>query len=614
MSRVIRGLAAASGIGIGPAWRAGKEDFIIPKNKISEEDIPLQIQLFTDSLIKTRKEIKDLQRKISAEMQDGKAEIFDAHLLVLEDRMLVGEVVSRLKEERLNVAFVFSRVLKKYIEILSKIEDQYLKERISDISDVGKRILRHLLNKSHPSRFDLKEKVIVIAHDLSPSDTATMHKKNVIAFVTDMGGKTSHTAIMAKAMEIPAVVGTVEATSKIESGDTLIVDGSSGLVIINPDEETLRAYRDEEKHLRGIAEAFICDKDLPAETCDRHRVEITANIEFPEEVGSVKLHGGEGIGLYRTEFFYMNRKNLPTEQEHYEVYKYLAESIRPHQATIRTLDLGGDKFLSRVQVPGKMESFLGWRAIRFCLNHPDIFKTQLRAVLRASVHGDLRLMYPMISGIEELRQANEILEESKKELRARGIAFNENIKVGVMIEVPSAATTADILAQEADFFSIGTNDLIQYSLAVDRTNEKVAHLYKPAHPAVLRIVKHVIDAAHKAGIRVGMCGEMAGEPNFALMLLGLGLDEFSMPAPIIPRIKNIIRAASFEEAQAVANEAIKLSTCREVEEFVHSELKRVIKKRKGDLYNLYKGTDPDSTGFWSRVPRADIHTGKDKDH
>jgi phosphotransferase system enzyme I (PtsI) len=577
MINLIKGIAAASGISIGPAYSVGKEEFITPEYGIAEEDIPSEVELFTESLIKTRQEIRELQKKISSRLENGEAEIFDAHLLVLEDRTLVGEVISRLKKERRNVAFVFSQVLKKYIEILSKIEDNYLKERISDINDVGKRILRHLLSKSHPAVFDSTERVIIVAHDLSPSDTAAMHNKNVSGFVTDIGGKTSHTAIMAKALEIPAVVGTEEATLKIKSGDILIVDGNAGVCIVNPDEDTLHTYQDEDKRLRGIAETYLCTKDLPAETSDGRRVEITANIEFPEEVGSVKLHGAEGIGLYRTEFFYMNRKDLPGETDHYEVYKYVAEAIHPLPAIIRTLDLGGDKFLSQFEIPKEMEGFLGWRAIRFCLARPDIFKVQLRAILRASAHGNLRLMYPMISGIEELRQANRILEESKEELRAEGIAFNENIKVGVMIEVPSAAATADILAQEADFFSIGTNDLIQYSLAVDRTNEKVAHLYNPAHPAVLRIIKNIIDAAHKANISAGMCGEMAGDPSFAVVLLGLGLDEFSMPCQLIPHIKYIIREVSFKQAQEIADEALTLSTCKDVEEFVQGRFREIIK-------------------------------------
>ncbi len=572
-----RGIAAATGISIGPAYKIGKEELIAPKEPICEKDIPLELQLFEESLIKTRKEIIELQKRIGFEMGQEEARIFDAHLLVLEDRMLIEEVISRLKKEKLNVAYIFLEVLKKYVDIFSKIEDEYLKERTADINDVGKRILRHLLGRERKGLSDLKEKVVVVAHDISPSDTAAMHKENVAAFITDIGGKTSHTAIMAKSLEIPAVVGLREATVKIKQGDILIVDGSTGIVIVDPDEETLRIYQQQEKKLKGIADEFLLVKDLPAVTLDGKAVKINANIEFPEEVPSVKLHGGEGIGLYRTEFFYMNRKDLPSEEEHFEAYKYVSQHIKPDQVIIRTLDLGGDKFLSQFEIPHEMQPFLGWRAIRFCLARPDIFKLQLRAILRASVYGKIKLMYPMISGIEELRQANKILSEAKDELRKKGIPFDENIEVGVMIEVPSAAMTVDILAKEADFFSIGTNDLIQYSLAVDRANEKVAYLYEPAHPAVLRMIRNIIEAAHNVNIRVGMCGEMAGESSFVLILLGLGLDEFSMPPQVIPQIKYLIRSISFKKAQEIACSVLNFSTGKEVEDFVQVKLGEFLK-------------------------------------
>ncbi|MBI5145044.1 MAG: phosphoenolpyruvate--protein phosphotransferase [Candidatus Omnitrophica bacterium] len=573
----LKGIAAAPGISIAKVYKIGKEELIVPQQPIDEAEIPLQIQLFEEALIQTRKEIVDLQKRIAADMGQDEAEIFDAHLLVLEDRMLIEEVIARIKREHLNVAYIFSEVLKKYIDIFSKIEDEYLKERTADINDVGKRILRNLLGKERKGSLeDLKEKVVVVAHDLSPSDTAAMHKQSVCAFVTDIGGKTSHTAIMAKSLEIPAVVGVEEATSKIKSGDTLIVDGSMGVVIIDPDSATLEQYRKEEVKLKGFVEKFLEVKDLPAVTKDGKEVEITANIELPEDVSAVKLHGSHGIGLYRTEFFYMNRKDLPSEEEHYQAYKYVAEEMKPYSVIIRTLDLGGDKFLSQLEIPREMQPFLGWRAIRFCLARPEIFKVQLRAILRASVHGKLKLMYPMISGIEELEQANKILEESKAELSKEKTPFDKDIEVGVMIEVPSAAMTADLLATQADFFSIGTNDLIQYSLAVDRTNEKVAYLYEPAHPAVLRMIKNIIEAGHHAGIRVGMCGEMAGEPALILILLGLGLDDFSMPPVVIPEVKYIIRSLTLSQAQEITQAALKLSTGREVEEFSQAKLREIL--------------------------------------
>ena len=573
----LKGIAAASGISIAPAYKVGKEDFLVPKEVIRQEDIPQQIRQFEEALIKTRREIIELQKRIGHEMGQDEAQIFDAHLLVLEDRMLIEEVISRLKKEQLNVAFIFQEVLKKYIDVFSKIEDEYLKERIADINDVGKRILRNLLGKTRSGLSELKERVIVIAHDLSPSDTAAMHKQRVCGFVTDIGGKTSHTAIMAKSLEIPAVVGLEEATYKIKAGDMLIVDGNSGLVIVNPDEETLNTYRQEELKFKGVTERFLLAKDMPAVTLDGKNIEISGNIEFPDEVPAVKLHGGEGIGLYRTEFFYMNRKGLPTEEEHYQAYRCVAEAMKPQTVIIRTLDLGGDKFLSQFEVPHEMKSFLGWRAIRFCLARPDIFKLQLRAILRASVHGKLKMMYPMISGIEELRQANAIFEEAKKELEFEGKPFDKDMEVGTMIEVPSAAMTADILARETDFFSIGTNDLIQYSLAVDRTNEKVAYLYEPSHPAVLRLINNTIQAAHAAKIRVGMCGEMAGDPALAVLLLGLGLDEFSMPPQMIPEIKYIIRSVKIVDAQEMALNALKLSTAKEVEDYTQARLQEILK-------------------------------------
>lgn len=572
----LKGIPASPGIAIGKAFLFDTRRIDVSERKIRENRIPKEITRFEEALIKTRREILDIQNKITKEMGSYHAEIFNAHLLVLEDRMLIEEVIDGLKKEHKCVEYIFAKVLDKYIGAFSKINDEYLRERISDIDDVGKRILKNLLGAKEKSLSGLKEKVIVVAYDLSPSDTATMHKKNVTGFITDIGGRTSHTAIMAKSLEIPAVVGLEKATSRIKTGDILIVDGAEGAVIINPDKDILKKYQARHHQFVKFEKILIDLKDEPARTIDGRKIEVSANIELPEEVDSVIAHGAEGIGLYRTEFLYMNRRDLPDENEQFEAYKKVVTRLSGDSVIVRTLDLGGDKFLSQFEVPHEMNPFLGWRAIRFCLAKPEIFKVQLRAILRASAFGDIKVMFPMISGIEELRQARIVLNEAKKELCARDVKFNKDIKVGAMIEIPSAALTCDILAKEADFFSIGTNDLIQYSLAIDRVNEKIAYLYKPIHPAVLRLIKNIIDAGHRSNIWVGMCGEMAGEPGFALLLLGLGLDEFSMSPVVIPELKYVIRNVKFKDAKELAEKALTLTTVEEVEKFINGKLDELV--------------------------------------
>lgn len=572
----LKGIPASPGIAIGKAFLFDTRRIVVSERKIRESGVPKEIARFEEALIKTRREILDIQNKITKEMSSHHAEIFNAHLLVLEDRMLIEEVIDGLKKEHKCVEYIFTKVLDKYIRTFSKINDEYLRERISDIDDVGKRILKNLLGAKEKSLSGLKQKVIVVAYDLSPSDTATMHKKNVMGFVTDIGGRTSHTAIMAKALEIPAVVGLEKTTNRIKTGDILIVDGTEGAVIINPDKDTLKKYQARHQQFVKFEKILINLKDEPARTIDGRKIEVSANIELPEEVDSVIAHGAEGIGLYRTEFLYMNRRDLPDEDEQFESYKKVVTRLSGDSVVVRTLDLGGDKFLSQFEVPHEMNPFLGWRAIRFCLAKPEIFKVQLRAILRASAFGDIKVMFPMISGIEELRQARIVLNEAKKELCARDVKFNKDIKVGAMIEIPSAALTCDILAKEADFFSIGTNDLIQYSLAVDRVNEKIAYLYKPIHPAVLRLIKNIIDAGHRSKIWVGMCGEMAGEPGFTLLLLGLGLDEFSMSPVVIPELKYIIRNVKFKDAKELAEKALTMTTVEEVEKFINGKLDELV--------------------------------------
>ncbi len=573
---LLKGIAASPGIAIGKVFILDSEAYTVIKREISEKDLPREIARFEDALIQTRQEILGIQERISDQLGIKHAEIFNAHLLVLEDRTLIEEVISRLKKDLVCVEYIFDDVLKRYMSAFQKVEDEYLKERVADIRDIGKRVLNHLLGKKRETLADISEKVIVVAYDLSPSDTASLHKKNVIAFATDVGGKTSHTAIMAKALEIPAVVGLKSITRSVKSGDTLVVDGSNGVVILNPDQETLSKYEQEKTKFAEVDASLVQLRDLPCVTPDGRNIQLAANIEIPDEITSVKSHGANGIGLYRTEFFYLDRTDFPTEEEQYQAYRSVAEQMSPNAVIVRTLDLGGDKFMSQLKVPKEVNPFMGWRAIRFCLARPDIFKIQLRAIMRASAHGKLKIMYPMISGIEEVREANKMLSEIKDELRREGVPFDENVEVGVMIEVPSAALTADILAKEISFFSIGTNDLIQYSLAVDRVNEKIAYLYEPAHPAVLRLIKNVIETGHRQDIWVGMCGEMAGEPAFALILLGLGLDEFSTSPVNIPRIKQIIRSVDYKTAQKLAEEALELATGAEVEEFANLKLRQLV--------------------------------------
>jgi len=580
---ILKGIPAAPGVAIGKAHPLYDEEIAIPKKKISEKEVEREIARFKKALAKTRAEIISIHKRISREMGIEKARIFGAHLMVLEDEVLISDVIVKLKKNKYSLEFTFWEVLKKYTKVLSKSDDEYLRERVSDINDVGRRILKNLLGATHRNLADLKQKTIVVAYDLSPSDTAMLHRGNVMAFATDIGGRTSHTAIMAKSLEIPAVVGLETVTAAVKDNTLLIVDGNRGNVIVNPTKKTIGKYQVDKKRFEIFEKNLFKFKNLPAKTLDGKEVELAANIELPEDVPGVLAHGAKGIGLYRTEYFYMNKKELPTEDEQYEAYKNVAEKIAPNPVVIRTLDLGGDKFLSEFEVPREMNPFLGWRAIRFCLARPDIFKTQLRAILRASHHGNLKIMYPMISGLEELKQANKILFEVKQELNKKSIPYNKNIEVGTMIEVPSAALTSDVLAKESDFFSIGTNDLIQYALAVDRVNEKIAYLYEPAHPAVLRLIKAIVDNAHREKIWVGMCGEMAGDINMTLILLGLGLDEFSASPIIVPEVKRVIRAAKYEDAKKISEKALTLPTGREVEILARAQLKKLVPEIMGDL-------------------------------
>ncbi len=578
----LKGIATSAGIAIGKAYYLGKEELTVPKRKIAYNEITVEIYRLEEALIETRKELSSLQRKVAEELGFGQAKIFEAHLLVLEDRILIEDVIEQIKSKRLNVEFAFMESIKKYKEAFLKLDDEYLRERVIDIEDISRRVMRKLLKKESGPLFNPKEKVIIVAHDLSPSQTATLPKEKILGMVTDIGGRTSHTAILARALGIPAVVGLEVATRYIKPGQSLIVDGAEGVVIISYSQKVFREYQLKQAKYTRERTAFLPGVLKPV-TLDKKEVVVSANIELPEELPLVHEYGAEGIGLYRTEYIFLGRKELPTEEEQYRAYLRVAKKVKPYSVIIRTIDIGGDKFLSQPQVPKEMSPFLGWRAIRFCLAKQDIFMTQLRAILRASSEGNIKVMFPMISGIEELREAKKILKECKRQLRREDKRFDENISIGTMIEVPSAALTADSLAKESDFFSIGTNDLIQYSLAVDRANEKVAYLYEPAHPAVLKLIKEVIEIAHKNGIWVGMCGEMCGEPLFAFLLLGFGLDEFSMPPPRVPRIKELIRRVSFAEAKLFSQEIFKFSTAKEIEKKAEEELKRILQEKFSEI-------------------------------
>ena len=571
----LKGIPAAPGIAMGHVLFLDSEELLVPRRSITEDHIPLEVLRLEEALIKTRHQILEIQKRLSEELGQEHADILNAHLLVLEDQSVREEIIGGLKAQRLNVEVIFNEVLQRHLKAFSRTEDEYLRERTADIDDVRKRVLRNLLGKHTEVLAQLQEPVVVVAHDLSPSETAQMRKGHILAFMTDIGGRTSHTAIMAKSLEIPAVVGLQVATKRLQKGEFVIVDGTRGEVVTSPDAATRQRYELEQRRYLEVTRQLLHLKDLPAQTLDHHQVVLSANIELPDEVPSVIAHGANGIGLFRTEFLYLDRMDFPTEEEQYTAYSEVARQLAPKPVIIRTMDLGGDKFLSPLHLPSEMNPFMGWRAIRFSLARPEIFRIQLRAILRASVHGNLKLMYPMISGIEELCRANEILQEVRQELTREGIPFAQKLEVGAMIEVPSAALTCDLLAPEVDFFSIGTNDLIQYSLAVDRVNEKIAYLYEPTHPAILRLIKHIIDTGHAAKIWVGMCGEMAGEPPLTLLLLGLGLDEFSTSPVQLPLVKQVIRSVEHSFARSVVEQALTLRTGKEVEAFLLANLKQV---------------------------------------
>ncbi len=563
--KVYRGIPVSDGVCKGTVLKLGEHREAAEKRAIPDADIPAQIARLEKAILQTRHQILDVQKRVNEAMGAQEASIFEAHLMVLEDQTIIEEVNRLVHEQKVNIEFAFHAIAEKYANTLSEIDDEYLRERAKDMRDVANRVMRNLMGL--PEREDIKsltQPVVIISEDLAPSTTAQMNRKMVLGFATDMGSKTSHTAILARSLQIPAIVGLQSVSHIIQNGDYVLVDGFNGLLIVNPTDQTLFEYGQlvhKKADLRVVLEEV---RNLPATTLDGASIVLAANVEQASDTEPVQASGANGVGLYRTEFLFINRDRLPTEEEQFEAYSQVAKVLKPQAVVIRTLDLGGDKFMPHLQFPKEMNPFLGWRAIRFCLQETQIFRIQLRAILRASAFGNVNIMYPMISCLDELLQANALLEECKQQLRDEKIPFDEKMPVGVMIEIPSAALIADALAKHVSFFSVGTNDLIQYSMAVDRLNEKIAHLYQPTHPAIVKLIKMTVDAAHKKNVWVGVCGEMAGDPTFTPLLLGLGVDEISVAPPIIPQIKYLIRRLKQTEAEALAQFAMTSESSAEI--------------------------------------------------
>ena len=575
MKPTLHGIAASDGIAIAKVYTLTEPDLTV--TKVTVEDSEKEVSRLDDALAASIKDVELIKETALKNLGEEEAQVFDAHLMVLSDPELIGQVKDSITSNKVNAESALKEVTDMFISIFAGMEDNpYMQERAADIRDVSKRVLAHLLGVKIPSPATIKDEVIIVAADLTPSDTAQLNRQYVKAFVTDIGGRTSHSAIMARSLEIPAIVGTKEVTSIAKDGDIIIVDGLSGDVFLNPSEEVVAQYR-------AKAEAFAAQqaeweklKDSKTYTKDGHQVELAANIGTPKDLEGVVNNGAEGVGLYRTEFLYMDSHEMPTEEDQFEAYKAVLEGMNGKPVVVRTMDIGGDKELPYLPLPHEMNPFLGYRAIRISLNEPEMFRTQLRALLRASVYGKLRIMFPMIATLNDFRGAKALLEEEKAKLIAEGVAVSDDIQVGIMIEIPAAAVLAHQFAKEVDFFSIGTNDLIQYTMAADRMNERVSYLYQPYNPSILTLIKHVIDSAHKEGKWAGMCGEMAGDQTAVPLLVGLGLDEFSMSASSVLKTRSLISKLTLSDMQALAAKAInECATVQEVEALVEEAVSKI---------------------------------------
>src|SRR6056297_2974372 len=567
--KTFKGISASPGIYIGKIFLYLDEISQIPKYEIEPEDVEAELERFHSAADKAGDEIKSLQQQANNTMGTEESRLLDSHLLMLKDPEFTRRIEENLKDEQLNIEWILYKTARELVLMLESSQDDYLRERSIDIHDVANRVYNHLVYRDRISFSDLTEDVILVTRNLLPSDALTLNGSRVKGIAMDMGGKTSHTAILARSFEIPAVLGLSSITQEAPNGSEMIVDGNTGTVILEPDDSTRKIYEKKMKEWQKREMQLLSLNELSAETKDGKLILLMGNIEVPEETESVIAHGANGIGLYRTEYLFLQPAGFPSEDVQFEEYSRVLQDMEGHGGvTLRTLDIGGDKVIPGLEGLDEKNPILGWRAVRFCLSRKDLFRTQLRAMLRASVYGDLRIMFPMISGVEELDNVLEVLDSVKQELKKEGVAFKDDLPVGIMIEVPSAALTADLLAKKVDFFSIGTNDLIQYTIAVDRGNEKVAYLYEPFHPGVLRLLKIVIESAHNASIPVGMCGEMAGYPLATVLLLGLGLDIFSMSAFTIPEVKKIIRSVSMSEAEELTGIVMEMKSAREIDSLV----------------------------------------------
>jgi len=564
MSNRIKGIIASPGIRIGKAYLYKTAETIIPKYLIKDREIESEIKRYRQSLEKTRDDIKAIQQQIAQSLSSDMADIFTSHLMVLEDPIVTEKAINKIRTEKRNVEWVINEITLELIKSLDTIQDDYLRERIVDISDINKRLINNLQKRQTSAIRDIKEEVILFSRDLTPSDTAMMDRTRILAFVTDKGGRTSHTAIMARALEIPAIVGTINATSQVRDGDTVIIDALHGNVIVNPSKDEIKEFRRYIEDLKLLDIELAKLTHLPSKTIDDIEIFLYGNIEIPEEMSIIRDHGAQGIGLFRSEFLFLDR-SLPDEEKQYQEYRKVVDCFNPMPVTIRTLDVGGDKIYSYTQEYKERNPFLGCRAVRFSLEHLDIFRTQIRSILRASAHGNVKMMFPMISTVEEILRCREITDECMNELRSMGVPFNPEIPIGVMIEVPSALVNADRLAKYSDFFSVGTNDLIQYTLAVDRISEKIAYLYNPLNLSILRLLRDIVDTSGRYGIPLSICGEMAGEPKYTMLLIGLGFREFSMSSAYMYQIKRIIRSVSVEECAGLVERLLEMEVTEDIE-------------------------------------------------